>query len=100
MTRRFDRAQGDVRHHMQTLCAMAHLDYKLKGTHSYAQLFGTMRELQLPYKDQEEAFRRMVFNVMARNCEHAGVPDKEIRNRERQLLLLPRRSRRPTRTAR
>jgi serine/threonine-protein kinase HipA len=69
MTRRFDRDDGDVRHHMQTLCAMAHLDYKQKGTNSYAQLFGTMRELRLPYKDQEEAFRRMVFNVMGRNCD-------------------------------
>jgi serine/threonine-protein kinase HipA len=69
MTRRFDRDDGDVRHHMQTLCAMAHLDYKQKGAHSYAQLFGTMRELRLPYKDREEAFRRMVFNVMGRNCD-------------------------------
>jgi serine/threonine-protein kinase HipA len=69
MTRRFDRDDGDVRHHMQTLCAMAHLDYKQKGTHSYAQLFGTLRELRLPYQDQEEAFRRMVFNVMGRNCD-------------------------------
>jgi len=69
MTRRFDRDDGDVRHHVQTLCAIAHLDYKRKGTNSYAQLFGTMRELRLPYKDQEEAFRRMVFNVMGRNCD-------------------------------
>jgi serine/threonine-protein kinase HipA len=69
MTRRFDRDDGNVRHHMQSLCAMAHLDYRRKGTHSYAQLFGTMRELKLPYKDHEEAFRRMVFNVMARNCD-------------------------------
>ncbi len=69
MTRRFDRDGGEVRHHIQTLCAMAHLDYKQRGTNSYAQLFGTMRELHLPYKDQEEAFRRMVFNVMGRNCD-------------------------------
>jgi len=68
MTRRFDR-DGDVRHHMQTLCAMAHLDYKQRGTHSYAQLFGTVRELRLPYEANEEAFRRMVFNVMGRNCD-------------------------------
>ena len=48
---------------------MAHLDFKQKGTHSYTQLFGTLRDLRLPYKDQEEAFRRMVFNVMGRNCD-------------------------------
>ncbi|VTU26206.1 type II toxin-antitoxin system HipA family toxin [Variovorax sp. PBL-E5] len=69
MTRRFDREDADVRHHMQTLCAMAHLDYKKKGTNSYAQLFDTMNRLGLPYEDKEEAFRRMVFNVMGRNCD-------------------------------
>jgi serine/threonine-protein kinase HipA len=69
MTRRFDREDGNVRHHIQTLCAMAQLDYKKKGTHSYAQLFDTMVRLGLPYEQKEEAFRRMVFNVMARNCD-------------------------------
>jgi serine/threonine-protein kinase HipA len=48
---------------------MAHLDYKKKGTNSYAQLFDTMVRLGLPYEQKEEAFRRMVFNVMARNCD-------------------------------
>ena len=69
MTRRFDRDDGNMRHHIQTLCAMAHLDYKKKGTNSYAQLFDTMARLGLPYEQKEEAFRRMVFNVMARNCD-------------------------------
>ena len=69
MTRRFDRGQGDVRHHMQTLCAMAHLDYKQKGTNAYSQLFQVIQQLDLPYEALEEAFRRMVFNVMARNCD-------------------------------
>lgn len=69
MSRRFDRAAGGIRHHLQTLCAMSHLDYKKKGTHSYAQLLDTLSRLGLPYADKEEAFRRMVFNVMARNCD-------------------------------
>ncbi|HVX90168.1 MAG TPA: type II toxin-antitoxin system HipA family toxin [Candidatus Paceibacterota bacterium] len=69
MTRRFDREVGGARHHVQTLCAMAHLDFKKKGTNSYAQLFHTIERLGLPYEDKEEAFRRMVFNVMARNCD-------------------------------
>lgn len=69
MTRRFDRDDGNVRHHIQTLCAMAHLDFRKKGTNSYAQLFDTMARLGLPYEQKEEAFRRMVFNVMARNCD-------------------------------
>lgn len=78
MTKRFDRANvegeegeegGEVRHHMQTLCAMSHLDYKKKGANAYSQLFAAMRELGLPYEDKEEAFRRMVFNVMGCNCD-------------------------------
>ena len=69
MTQRFDREGQSGRHHMQTLCAMAHVDYKKKGTNAYAQLFHTLGQLALPYEDLEEAFRRMVFNVMARNCD-------------------------------
>ncbi len=69
MTKRFDRGSGDVRHHMQTLCAMDHVDYKMKGTNAYSQLFQVIRQLELPYADMEEAFRRMVFNVMGRNCD-------------------------------
>ncbi len=68
MTKRFDRS-GNIRHHMQTLCAMSHLDYRKKGTNSYSQLFLTMQQLNLPYEQMEEAFRRMAFNVMGRNCD-------------------------------
>lgn len=69
MTKRFDREGASIRHHMQTLCAMDHLDYKKKGTNAYAQLFTVIRQLGLPYEAHEEAFRRMVFNVMGRNCD-------------------------------
>lgn len=69
MTKRFDRDAGNVRHHMQTLCAMDHLDYKKKGAHNYEQLFMAMNKLNLPYEQKEEAFRRMAFNVLARNCD-------------------------------
>ncbi len=69
MTKRFDREGQSSRHHMQTLCAMAHVDYKKKGANAYSQLFSTIGQLTLPYEDMEEAFRRMVFNVMGRNCD-------------------------------
>ena len=69
MTRRFDRGAGNVRHHVQTLCAMSHIDYKKIGTNSYAQLFDTASRLKLPYSALEEIFRRMAFNVMGRNCD-------------------------------
>jgi len=73
MTRRFDRAVNQdgstVKHHLQSLCAMAHLDYKQKATHDYAQLLQTIQRLKLGYDTLAEAFRRMVFNVMAANCD-------------------------------
>jgi serine/threonine-protein kinase HipA len=69
MTRRFDREDGSTKHHIQTFCAMKHFDYNLVTSFSYEQLFQTLRELKLPYPDAEQLFRRMVFNVMARNCD-------------------------------
>jgi len=68
MTRRFDR-DGHRKHHLQTLCAMAHLDFKQKATHDYSQLFLVIERLALGYAVREEAFRRMAFNVMAANCD-------------------------------
>jgi serine/threonine-protein kinase HipA len=68
MTRRFDR-QGNRKHHLQSLCALAHLDYKQKATHDYSQLLQTITRLGLDYSALEEAFRRMAFNVMAANCD-------------------------------
>jgi len=68
MTRRFDR-QGNQKHHLQSLCAMAHLDYKQKASHDYSQLLQTIIRLGLDYSALEEAFRRMAFNVVAANCD-------------------------------
>lgn len=69
MTKRFDREGGAIKHHIQTFCAMNHFDYNLVTSFSYEQLFQTMRELRLTYHDAEQMFRRMVFNVVARNCD-------------------------------
>lgn len=69
MTKRFDRAEGDIKHHIQTFCAMKHFDYNEVTSFSYEQLFQTMRELKLGYPEAEQMFRRMVFNVIARNCD-------------------------------
>lgn len=69
MTKRFDREGGSTKHHIQTFCAMKHFDYNLVTSFSYEQLFQTMRELRLPYPEAEQMFRRMVFNVLARNCD-------------------------------
>lgn len=72
MTRRFDREvanQKTLKHHVQTLCAIDHLDYKQRATHAYAQLFMVIAKLKLGDEAISQAFRRMAFNVMAKNCD-------------------------------
>lgn len=69
MTRRFDREPGKGKIHMQSFCAMRHYDFTDVASFSYEQLFETMRMLGLPYPEAEQLFRRMVFNVVARNCD-------------------------------
>jgi len=68
MTRRFDR-DSNRKQHLQTLCALAHLDYKQKATHDYNQYLQMIGELKLGQGALEEAFRRIALNVMARNCD-------------------------------
>lgn len=68
MTKRFDR-EGDAKHHVQTLCAMEHLDFKQLGVNAYAQAFMAVSNLNLGQDALDELFRRMVFNVMAKNCD-------------------------------
>lgn len=67
MTRRFDRLPGGGKLHMQSLCALGHFDFNQAGAFSYEQAFLIMRQLNLPLADSEEQFRRMVFNIVARN---------------------------------
>ncbi len=66
MTKRFDRVNGK-KLHMQTLCGIAHYDYRIHRAYSYEQAFDVMRALRLPYSQAKEMFRRMVFNVVVRN---------------------------------
>ena len=66
LTQRFDRNNGK-KIHMQTLCGMAHFDYRIHRAYSYEQAFNVMRALRLPYSAAQEMFRRMVFNVVVRN---------------------------------
>ena len=69
MTRRFDREPGKGKIHVQSFCAMRHYDFNDVTSYSYEQLFETMRMLGLPYPQAEQLFRRMVFNVISRNCD-------------------------------
>lgn len=65
MTKRFDRTDKGTKIHSQTLCGIAH--YDRDGRYAYEQAFQVMRRLGLPYPHMEQMYRRMVFNVVARN---------------------------------
>ncbi|MCA1765999.1 MAG: type II toxin-antitoxin system HipA family toxin [Desulfobulbaceae bacterium] len=67
MTRRFDRLAGGKKVHMQSLGALAHFDFNLAGAYSYEQALLVIKQLGLPMGSVEEMFRRMVFNIVARN---------------------------------
>ena len=67
MTRRFDRTAGGGKLHAQSLCALAHYDFNNAGAYAYEQALLIIRQLRLPMAAIEEQFRRMAFNVIARN---------------------------------
>lgn len=67
MSRRFDRLAGGEKLHMQSLGALAHFDFNLAGAYSYEQALQVMRALDLPMASIEQQFRRMAFNIVARN---------------------------------
>jgi len=86
MTKRFDR-DGNKKHHLQTLCGLAHLDYRQRATHDASQLFMAIKRLGIEYSGMEQAFRRVVFNVMAANCDdHPKNVSFLLRERERWEL--------------
>ena len=66
-TRRFDRSKDNEKVHMQSLCGLAHLDYRMAGAYGYEQAFNTIQQLNLGYPVLKEMFRRMAFNIVARN---------------------------------
>ncbi len=88
MTKRFDRLNNQ-KLHTQTLCGLAHFDYNIPGAYSYEQAFQIMRQMQLPYTDMEELFRRMVFNIMARNQDDHTKNISFLMNPEGKWSLSP-----------
>ncbi len=70
MTKRFDRkgVKGE-KLHMQSLCALAHMDFNSPRVYSYEEAFAVMKQLKLPYSDFAQLFRRMVFNEYAKNYD-------------------------------
>jgi serine/threonine-protein kinase HipA len=89
MTRRFDRLDDGGKLHMQSLGALAHFDYNLPGAYSYEQALLVIRQLGLPMAAIEQQFRRMLFNVVARNQDDHVKNIAFLMNREGRWSLSP-----------
>lgn len=88
LTKRFDRQNGE-KIHMQTLCGMAHYDYRNPRSYSYEQVFNVMRALRLPYSQAQEMYRRMVFNVVIRNQDDHTKNISFLMDRQGKWTLSP-----------
>jgi len=89
MTRRFDRDENGGKHFMQSLAALLHLDFDLPGSASYEQAMLFMRELDCGMDSLEQQFRRMAFNVVARNQDDHVKNIAFLMDRRGQWSLSP-----------
>ncbi len=67
MTKRFDRTNDGGKLHMQSLCGMAHFDFNRPDLYSYEQALQVISQLNLGAPSLEQQFRRVCFNIVARN---------------------------------
>ena len=88
MTRRFDRV-GNTKLHMQSLAALSHYDFMQAGAYSYEQALSVIRRLGLPTAAVEQQFRRMVFNILARNQDDHVKNIAFLMNRDGAWRLSP-----------
>ena len=87
-TKRFDRVDGH-KVHMQSLAAMAHWDFNVAGAHSYEETFRLMRTIGLHADSVEDLFRRMCFNIVARNQDDHVKNIAFLMNKQGQWRLSP-----------
>ena len=88
LTKRFDRQNGE-KIHMQTLCGIAHYDYRNPRSYSYEQAFNVMRALRLPYSQAQEMYHRLVFNVVIRNQDDHTKNISFLMDRQGKWTLSP-----------
>lgn len=88
VTQRFDRV-GNQKLHCQSLCAMGHADYQQPGRYSYEELFAIVHALKMPESQVLELYRRMVFNIIARNHDDHAKNFGFILNQQNQWRLAP-----------
>ncbi len=89
MTCRFDRREGGAKLHMQSLGALGHFDFNQAGAHAYEQALLTIRQLKMPMAAVEEQFRRMAFNIVARNQDDHVKNIAFLMNQQGEWSLAP-----------
>lgn len=89
MTKRFDRNNNGNKFHMQTLCALAHMDFNQAGMYSYEQLFSVLNQIGAHHQDSVEAFKRMLFNIFSFNCDDHTKNTSFLMDKTGQWKLSP-----------
>ena len=89
MTKRFDRTDNGGKLHAQTLAALAHFDYNNPGAYAYEQALLVVRQLGLPMASVEQLFRRMAFNIVARNQDDHVKNIGFVMNQQGEWSLSP-----------
>jgi serine/threonine-protein kinase HipA len=89
ITRRYDRLEDGAKLHAQSLAALAHLDFNNAEANSYEQAFDAIKRLNLSMHALEQQFRRMVFNVVARNQDDHVKNISFLMDRQGQWSLAP-----------
>ena len=87
MTRRFDRTDSGEKICMQTAAGLAHLDRDQR--HSYEEIFAIIRKMNLPMDASLQLYRRMVFNVVARNNDDHTKNFSFLMDRQGQWTFAP-----------
>jgi len=89
MTKRFDRDENGDKIHIHSLCGLMSLDYNAIGSYSYEQYIMTARRIGLGMDSLEEIYKRMVFNVLMRNCDDHTKNFSFKMNRQGEWSLSP-----------
>lgn len=90
MTKRFDRkGPNGEKVHMQSLCAIAHMDFNSPRTYSYEDAFGVMKQLKLGNHDFIQMFKRMLFNEYAKNFDDHTKNIAFLMNKKGEWSLSP-----------
>ncbi len=93
MTRRFDRILNSKgkweKLHMQTIGAIAHVDYNDPGMMSYERVTHIMYQMGIKLSENKQFYRRMVFNVMARNQDDHVKNIAFLMNKDGEWTLAP-----------